>query len=143
MRTSLYIHQNTMDMLLDFKEQYKKPVNQIIKRLLRLYICGHTSNHRTYTTIAYQSSDSAENWITHGIDFAEVEHEHFYGSRYFLKFSVSFLLALAVEHYKYIDIYEESNIGCGIFPSYYINTIVMSLSTSKQGLFWKIYWEKT
>ena len=93
--------------------------------------------NRGFSTVTYQCDDLHENWHCFHIRFKEDENEFFVDLRKFSKFSVSYLLAMAVKRYlddiikdgvKSIDNYN-------LFSNYVLyHDVVEGIIT------WHIYW---
>lgn len=79
--------------------QLGKSRRYIIITLLKRIMHDHQSVMRGFVTVKYQAEDDRKNWHCFHIRFKEDEYEFFLDLRKLCKYSVSFLVAIAVDQY--------------------------------------------
>ena len=135
--TTLNIHINVLSRITYASEKIGVSRRKIIILLLMQMMKDTRLRNRGFSTVMYQCDDIKENWRCFHIRFREDENEFFVDLRKFSKYSVSYLLAMAVERYlskilencvKFIDNYN-------IFNNYILHRYVIEGIIS-----WHIYW---
>jgi len=135
--TTLNIHLDVLSKITQTAERLGKSRREIIVLLLMKMMKDHRLFGRGFSTVKYQLDDDKENWHCFHIRFREDENEFFVDLRKLCKFSVSCLLAKAVERYlgellknteKKVDNYRN-------FNSYVLHREVVEGIIS-----WRMYW---
>ena len=99
--TTLNMHCDILEQITKASKELGKSRRYIIILLLKRIMRDHQGLMRGFTTIKYQPDDDRENWHCFHIRFKQDEYEFFSDLRKFCKYSVSFLVAMAVD--KHLD----------------------------------------
>ena len=135
--TTLNIHLDVLSNISRAAGRLGKSRKDIIVLLLRRIMRDHHLFKHGFSTVKYQLDDDSGNWHCFHIRFREDENEFFVDLRKLCKFSVSCLLAKAVERYlgelqknteKKVDNYRN-------FNNYVLHREVVEGIIS-----WRIYW---
>ena len=98
-RTTLNIHVNVLSKICETAERLDTSMTKVIVLLLMRIMNDMDSFPHRFKTVSYQEDDVKENWHCFHIKFREDHNEYFIDLRKLCKFSVSFLLAIAVKRY--------------------------------------------
>ena len=104
--TTLNIHKGVFEKISAAAEKLNKSKREIIVLLLMKLMGDYNSFRFRFSAVAYQPDADEDSWHCFHINFREHEYEYFTDLRKLTKFSVSFLLRIAV--YRYLDKLTES-----------------------------------
>ncbi len=135
--TTLNIHVGVLAKISKAAIRFNQSRRKTIVMLLMMIMEDQRFFARCFSTVKYQPDDNEENWHCFHIRFREDENEFFVDLRKLCKFSVSYLLALAVDRYlgallKRVKKSVDNNIRFINYVQYH--EVV-------DGIFsWRIYW---
>jgi hypothetical protein len=137
-RTTLNIHTDVMTQISHAATKINKSQRDIIVMLLIRIVQNHSGLQRGFTTVKYQPDAGKEAWHKFHICYRSDENEYFGDLRRFCKYSVSYLVAIAVE--KYLDQLigdktEKGRDNYACFRNYVLYQEVVDGILS-----WRIYW---
>jgi len=97
--TTLNIHKDILSKIMYASERLGKTKRDLIVLLLMRIMKNHNLFKHNFSTVKYQPDDDKDKWRCFHIRFREDENEFFSDLRKVSKFSVSFLVAKAVDNY--------------------------------------------
>ncbi len=96
-KSSVYININKLSLLESFSEVNELSVNEVVGLLLRKILKDGNYSAKKFRAVKYQEVDPDKSWDTLTVYFEDVDYELFTDMRKFFKFSVSYLLAKAID----------------------------------------------
>jgi hypothetical protein len=137
-RTTLNINVDIFSRISTAATKLGKPRREVIVLLLMRIMQNHSMPHRGFTTVKYQPDDDKDKWHPFQICIRPDENEFFMDLRKFCKYSVSYLVAIAVE--KYLDQLVDDAGGTGIHNYVYYRNYVIYREVVDGVISWRLYW---
>jgi len=100
-KTTLNIQKGVFEKISAAAEKLNKSRREIIVLLLMKLMRDYNSFRFRFSAVSYQPDADEDSWHCFHINYKEHEYEYFTDLRKLTKFSVSFLLRIAV--YRYLD----------------------------------------
>ncbi len=138
-KTSVNINFERLALLENFSEKNDLSVNEIVSLLLLKIMKDGNYAVKKFTAVKYQDDDPKNHWDIMTVYFKEVDYEFFTDMRKFFKFSVSFLLAKAIDLFLDTILSEIEEILRNYEDSYW-NIHRKEAATD---VIWNISWIKT
>jgi hypothetical protein len=138
LRTTLNIHVDVLSRIYNAALKLNKSNREIIILLFMRIMQKYSMQQGKFSTVKYQPDDDRNKWHKFHICFKADENEFFGDLRKFCKFSVSYLLAIAVEEYldKLMDDAEKK-----IVDNYpYFNSYLIYREIVEGIISWRLYW---
>ncbi len=138
-KSSVNINIEKLSLLENFSKVNELSVNDVVVLLMRKILKDGNYNVKKFSAVKYQDIDPDKNWDTLTVFFEDVDYELFTDMRKFFKFSVSFLLAKAIDLFldKILSEIKE------ILLNYEVSDWDLRRDDMKTGGIWTIFWKKT
>ncbi len=136
-KSSVNINTEKLSRLETFSEVNDLSVNEIVSLLLRKILKDGNNVAIKFSAVKYQDIDPDKNWDTLTVYFDDVDYEFFTDMRKFYKFSVSFLLAKAIDLFLDTILSEIEE----ILLNYVDSDWDISRDDVKVGAVWTILWQ--
>jgi len=137
-KTTLYVHENTLELIHDACAITGKKRTEVIVMLLTRSLREASRDVTIGKSVRYQARDRAGRWRTIHVSFREDEADYCKDLRNFLKRSDSLILALAARAYLRGCIKKSCFDGWG--DNYRFSNYIISREESEGLIFWKICW---
>jgi len=135
-KSSVNINIEKLSLLENFSEVNELSVNEVVSLLLRKILLDGNHAAKMFSAVKYQEIDPDKNWDTLTVYFKDVDYELFTDMRKFFKFSVSFLLAKAIDLYLDTLLSEVEKILLNYADSYWD----IQREDPETGVIWTISW---
>jgi hypothetical protein len=138
LRTTLNIHVDILSRIYTAAIKLNKSHREIIILLFMRIMQNHSLLQGKFTTVKYQPDDERNKWHKFHICFKPDENEFFGDLRKFCKFSVSYLLAIAVREYLDELMGDAEKKSVDNYP--YFNNYMIYREIVSGIISWRLYW---
>jgi hypothetical protein len=136
--TTINIHEDIYTRISAAAVKLDTSRRDIIIRLLMRMMKNNSTPRRGFTTVKYQPGDATGRWHPFHICYKNDENEFSVDLRKFSKYSVSFILAIAVE--KYLDQLTGDANEKGMYNYTGFSNYVIYREVVEGIISWRLYW---